>query len=106
MSAMAAFGYLSGSPQSVEGFAHVGYPQQLRIILGIAKPLDAIANVGVIEAGNRFCFSLKPLLGGGVGGDISGQNFDGDDSVESAVVGAIDFAHSTRSERSEDFVRT
>lgn len=42
MSAMAAFGYLSGSAQSVEGFAHVGYPQQLRIILGIAKPLGAI----------------------------------------------------------------
>lgn len=38
----AAFGYLSGSPQSVQGFAHVGYPQQLRIILGIAKPLGAI----------------------------------------------------------------
>lgn len=35
--------YLSGNPQAVEGFAHVGYPQQLRIILGIAKPLGAIA---------------------------------------------------------------
>ena len=35
--------YLSGSPQAVQGFAHVGYPQQLRIILGIAKPLGAIA---------------------------------------------------------------
>lgn len=30
------------SPQAVQGFAHVGYPQQLRIILGIAKPLAAI----------------------------------------------------------------
>ena len=43
MSVFAAFAYLSGSPQAVEGFAHVGYPQQLRIILGIAKPLGAIA---------------------------------------------------------------
>lgn len=40
---LAAFIYLSGSPQAVQGFAHVGYPQQLRIILGIAKPLGAIA---------------------------------------------------------------
>lgn len=39
----AAFAYLAGSPQSVQGFASVGYPQQLRIILGIAKPLGAIA---------------------------------------------------------------
>ena len=43
LSVPAAYGYLSGSPQSVQGFAHVGYPQQLRIILGIAKPLGAIA---------------------------------------------------------------
>lgn len=43
MSAFAGFVYLSGSPQAVAGFAHVGYPQQLRIILGIAKPLGAIA---------------------------------------------------------------
>ena len=40
---IAAFVYLSGSPQAVQGFVHVGYPQQLRIILGIAKPLGAIA---------------------------------------------------------------
>jgi hypothetical protein len=43
MSLLAAFSYLSGSPQAVEGFARAGYPQQLRIILGIAKPLGAIA---------------------------------------------------------------
>lgn len=40
---LSAFTYLSGNPQAVQGFAHVGYPQQLRIILGIAKPLGAIA---------------------------------------------------------------
>jgi len=45
LSVFAAFTYLSGSPQAVQGFAHVGYPQQLRIILGIAKPLGAITLV-------------------------------------------------------------
>ena len=45
MSLFAAFAYLSGSPQAVQGFEHVGYPQQLRIILGIAKPLGAIVLV-------------------------------------------------------------
>lgn len=43
MSGFAAFAYLSGSQQAVQGFAHVGYPDQLRILLGIAKPLGAIA---------------------------------------------------------------
>ena len=38
----AGYAYLSASPQAVEGFAHVGYPQQLRVLLGIAKPLGAI----------------------------------------------------------------
>ena len=45
LSVFAAFTYLSGSSQAVQGFAHVGYPQQLRIILGIAKLLGAIALV-------------------------------------------------------------
>jgi hypothetical protein len=51
MSLFAAFAYLSGNPQAVQGFAHVGYPQQLRIILGIAKPLGAIALIvpGMVE---------------------------------------------------------
>jgi hypothetical protein len=42
LSLFAAFVYLSGSAQAVEGFAHVGYPQQLRIILGVAKLLGAV----------------------------------------------------------------
>ena len=41
----AAFSYLTGDPRAVQGFALVGYPQQLRIILGIMKPLGAIALV-------------------------------------------------------------
>jgi hypothetical protein len=43
MSLFAGFAYLSGSAQAVEGFARLGYPQQLRIILGIAKILGVIA---------------------------------------------------------------
>jgi hypothetical protein len=34
--------YLLGSDQVVEGFAHMGYPQHLRIALGIAKLAGAI----------------------------------------------------------------
>ena len=51
MSVIAAFVYLSGSPQTVQGFAHVGYPQHLRIILGIAKLFGAITLVipGVVK---------------------------------------------------------
>ena len=34
--------YLTGSEQVVSGFAKAGYPQHLRIVLGIAKPAAAI----------------------------------------------------------------
>jgi len=37
--------YLSGSQQAMEAFAHVGYPQQLRVLLGIAKLLGVITLV-------------------------------------------------------------
>jgi uncharacterized membrane protein YphA (DoxX/SURF4 family) len=39
---LAAFAYLTTSPQAVENFRHVGYPQQLRVLLGIAKLAGAI----------------------------------------------------------------
>ena len=42
MSIFAGVVYLLGGAQAVEGFAHVGYPQQLRVLLGIAKLLGAM----------------------------------------------------------------
>jgi hypothetical protein len=37
-----ALSYLTGSEQVVSGFARAGYPQHLRIVLGIVKPAAAI----------------------------------------------------------------
>jgi hypothetical protein len=37
-----ALSYLTGSEQVVSGFAKAGYPQHLRIALGVAKPIAAI----------------------------------------------------------------
>jgi hypothetical protein len=34
--------YLTGNEQVVSGFAKAGYPQHLRIVLGIVKPAAAI----------------------------------------------------------------
>src|SRR3954468_20777899 len=42
---LALFGslsYLTGSAEVVAGFAKAGYPQHLRIVLGIAKPVAAL----------------------------------------------------------------
>lgn len=45
LSIFAGFTYLTAAPDAVSGFAHVGYPQQLRVMLGIAKLSGAIALV-------------------------------------------------------------
>jgi uncharacterized membrane protein YphA (DoxX/SURF4 family) len=42
LSLFAGFVYLSGGPKAVQGFAHVGYPQQLRVLLGIAKVVGGV----------------------------------------------------------------
>jgi DoxX-like family len=39
---LAGVNYLWGSQQTVQTFAHLGYPQQLRVLLGIAKLLGGI----------------------------------------------------------------
>lgn len=39
---LGALTYLTGSEEVVAGFSKAGYPQHLRIVLGIAKPIAAI----------------------------------------------------------------
>jgi hypothetical protein len=39
---LGSLSYLTGSEEVVNGFAKAGYPQHLRIVLGIAKPAAAI----------------------------------------------------------------
>ena len=39
---LGSLSYLTGSEQVVSGFAKAGYPQHLRIVLGMAKPAAAI----------------------------------------------------------------
>jgi hypothetical protein len=41
----AAFTYLTNAPQAIGNFQHVGYPQQLRVLLGIAKAAGAVTLV-------------------------------------------------------------
>ena len=63
LSAFAPCTYLSGSLQAVQGFAHVGYPQQLRIILGIAKLLGAITLLGQTQGVGLCRIHLRMDLG-------------------------------------------
>ena len=86
---LALFGslsYLTGSEQVVSGFAKAGYPQHLRIVLGVAKPVAAIvlllpglallkewayagvtfalvmATISAYQTGEDMSFLLPPVL--------------------------------------------
>jgi hypothetical protein len=59
----------------------------------------------MIQAGDRFCFAIESLTQLGAVGEMSGKNFDGDDSIEAGIAGFINLAHSTRTDSGEDFVR-
>jgi len=37
-----ALSYLTGNEQVVTGFQHLGYPQHLRLVLGVAKPAAGV----------------------------------------------------------------
>ena len=73
---LGSLSYLTGSEQVVSGFAKAGYPQHLRIVLGIAKPLAAIVlllpGLGLLKewayAGVTFALVMA-IISGYLSGD-------------------------------------
>jgi DoxX-like family len=61
-----ALSYLTGSEQVVAGFTKAGYPQHLRIILGIAKPMAAIVlllpGVALLKEWAYVCVAFTWLM--------------------------------------------
>ena len=48
--------------------------------------------------------ALEPLLQIGIGGDVLGEDFDGDGAVQAHVAGLIDLPHAARAEGGLDLV--
>src|SRR5438045_9141083 len=80
---LALFGsltYLTGSAEVVAGFAKAGYPQHLRIVLGIAKPIAAIVlllpGFALLKewayAGVTFALVMATISGYFSGGGVEG----------------------------------
>jgi hypothetical protein len=63
-------------------------------------------NVGMVEGSNGTCFLLEAAKTVCIGRERSGEYFAGDDAIEPRVAGAVDFAHTSSAERSQDFVWT
>src|SRR5438477_8970710 len=82
---LALFGsltYLTGSAEVVAGFAKAGYPQHLRIVLGIAKPIAAIVlllpGFALLKewayAGVTFALVMATISGYLSGGGVKGAS--------------------------------
>ena len=63
------------------------------------------ADVGMIQAGDGFCFALESLAQFSSVREMNGKNFNGDNSIEAGIAGFVNFAHSARANRTGDFVR-
>jgi hypothetical protein len=61
-------------------------------------------NVRVVQARDGLRLVLEPLLEIGVGGDVLGQDLDGDGAVQAGIAGFVDFTHTARAGGREDLV--
>ncbi len=62
------------------------------------------ADVGMIQAGDRFCLAVEALAQFRAAGEMSGENLDGDDALEASIAGLIHFSHPARTDGGEDFI--
>jgi hypothetical protein len=62
------------------------------------------ADERMVEGGGGLGFPQKPLAGSGVAFEIVRKEFQGHFPVKDSVSGEIDFAHTTPSQKFEDFI--
>jgi hypothetical protein len=62
------------------------------------------ADVGVVEGRGGACLAQKALFVGRAGVELGGKEFEGDDSFQAEVEGAVDDAHASGARDTEDAV--
>src|ERR1700722_15411644 len=63
-----------------------------------------MADVRVIQRGNSTGLALETLLEFGIVGQMSGQNLDGNRSIEARIFGAVDLTHAPGAEWRLNFI--
>src|SRR4249919_3157820 len=64
-----------------------------------------LANVRMVQACDRACFSLESALPVGFRRQPRGQDLESDDAIEASVACTIDLAHPAGAKRRENFLR-
>ena len=63
------------------------------------------ADVGVLQAGDSVCFALEPLAQLGVITQMTGQDLDGNKTIQARVASFIHLAHASRADLGENLIR-
>ena len=76
--------------------------------VGLTCPANVVkrADVRVVQTGDGKGFALEPLAELGASGEMRRKNLDRDGAIEPRVLGLIDLAHPSRSERGHNLVGT
>jgi hypothetical protein len=60
----------------------------------------------MLQDGDGLSFAVEALAEFWIGGEVRGEDFNGDGVVEAGVFRAIDLAHATCADGRDNFVRT
>ncbi len=71
----------------------------------ILQPIDS-RDVGVVQRGEKLGFTLKASQAFGIGGEVLGENLDGDIAVKLRIPRPIHLSHAALAERFKDLVMT
>jgi hypothetical protein len=74
--------------------------------LPVAADVVNGTDVRIVQRGNRACLVLEALPRFRISRERDGEHLDGDGAIEPGVVRAVDLAHTARTKRGYDFVRT
>ena len=74
-----------------------------RFAVDLADLVD-LADVGMVQGGGGFGFAQKALLGGGVGFEVFGEEFQGDVALEHRVAGEVHLTHAAGADLPSDLV--
>src|ERR1700726_2108880 len=65
--------------------------------------VEESADVRMIQAGDDASFALESLTQFSSVSEMTRKNLNGDNSAEASITGLVNFAHSARTDRGEDF---
>jgi hypothetical protein len=74
--------------------------------IAVLADFKDLADVGMIERGHRHRLAPQALARTRVGRRLGRQQLDGDATIETRIVGEIDFAHGSRAHGGQNLVGT